>query len=70
MKKLGKYKSDIELFFKTTVLTCIIIACVTFIWQGSCCVFEAVQSRLFGDDRPAIIVGAEYIKIFELEIFF
>lgn len=70
MKILKESKNDIELFFRTTIFTCIIISCVAFVWYGSCSVFEAAQNRLFGDDRPAIVVDSEYVKIFELELYF
>lgn len=61
---------SLKIFLKTVAVTvcCIVFFAVAYL--GVVRVYEAMQSRLFSDDRAAVVIGKDYIKFFDVELYF
>ena len=61
---------SLKIFLKTVAAT---VCCLLFFlsaYLGIVKVYEAMQSRLFSDERAAVIIGEDYIKFFDIELHF
>ncbi len=70
MKKEFKIKDyKIKAFFRAFCVTLICIGCVAGTYLGCCEAYDAIRKTCFDDDRGAVVIGEEYIKFFDLEIY-
>lgn len=61
---------SLKIFLKTVAAT---VCCLLFFlsaYLGVVKVYEAMQSRLFSDERAAVIIGEDYIKFLDIELHF
>lgn len=58
------------IYLKTVLITslCLLMLCAVYI--GVCDVYEAMRERLYSDNRSAVIIGENYFKFFDKEIYF
>ena len=61
---------SLKIYLKTVAVTAFCISLVFGTYMGFCSVYEAMQKRLFDDDRGAVVIGGKYIKIFDKEFYF
>lgn len=61
---------SLKIFLKTVAAT---VCCLIFFlsaYLGVIKVYEAMHTRLFSDERAAVIIGEDYIKFFDIELYF
>jgi hypothetical protein len=61
---------DVKVFFKSAAVTALVIICFIGAYLGCCKTYEEMRKNLFDDHRSAVIIGREYIKFFDKEIYF
>ncbi len=61
---------SLKLFFKTVAATSCCLLFLSFAYLGIVRVYEAMQSRLFSDERAAVVIGEGYLKFFDIELYF
>ncbi len=58
-------KKDIKTALRAAAVTAVCIICFTLIYLGCALSFEAIQQVCFGETRPAVAIGEEYIRFFD-----
>ncbi len=61
---------SLKTFLKTVTVTVCCILFLSFAYLGVVRIYESMQSILFADDRAAVVIGEDYIKFFDIEIYF
>ncbi len=67
MKKLKT--KEARAFFRAFILTLVCIFCLAGIYLGFCGAYEGVRQIGFGDSRGAVMIGENYIKFFDAELY-
>ena len=61
---------SLKIYFKTVLITSFCISLLLSTYIGFCNVYEAMRMRLFDDNRGAVVIGEDYFKFFDIEIYF
>lgn len=66
--KINFKRKEIKAFLRAFFMTFVSILCVGGIYLGFCESYEAIRRTCFGDERGAVIIGEDYIKFFDFEL--
>lgn len=58
-------KQDIKIALRAASITAVCIICFAVIYLGCALSFEAIQQVCFGQTRPAVAIGEDYIRFFD-----
>ena len=61
---------SLKIFLKTVAVTSVCIIIFLSAYLGVVRIYESMQSRLFSDERAAVVIGEDYIKFFNIELYF
>lgn len=65
MKIKGK---ETKLFIRASILTAVVLLCSTAVFLGICKSYEEIRRISFGEERAAVFIGREYIRILDFII--
>lgn len=60
----------VRIFFRSAAMTAVVLFCITAVFLGICESWEAIRQVSFKDDRPAVYLGNEGIRILDFELEF
>lgn len=61
---------SLKIYLKTVFVTAFCVLLLSGTYIGICNVYESMQKRLFDDERGAVVIGENYLKFFDMEIYF
>ena len=64
---MSKIKRNIKIFIKSAVTTAALLFVVSFAYLTLCETYEAIRKNGFNDNRKAVIISQNYIKVFDFE---
>jgi hypothetical protein len=65
MKIKGK---ETKLFIRASILTAVVLLCSTAVFLGICKSYEEIRRISFGEERSAVFIGKDHIRILDLVI--
>lgn len=67
MKRKNK---NIRIFWRSALLTAVTVFCVAAIFLGVCKSYEEMQKLMQGQEKSAVYIGRDKIRILDFEIEF
>ncbi len=58
----------IRTFLRSAVMTAVVLSCITAVFLGMCKSWEAIREISFKDERPAVHISKETVRILDFEI--
>ena len=63
-------RKSLEIYFRSAAITAVAILCIAIIYFGICASYQEMRRTCFSDERRAVIISANYIKFFDIELDF
>lgn len=67
MKRNNK---NIRIFWRSALLSAVTVFCITMIFFGICKSYEEMQKLMHGQEKSAVYIGQDKVRIFDFEIEF
>ncbi len=61
-------RKQISLFIRSAILTAVVLFCSAAVFLGICKSYEEIRRISFGEERAAVFIGREYIRILDFII--
>ena len=61
---------SLKLFLRSAVLTAVVLSCIAAVFLGICKSYEAIRQVSFGEEKSAVALTEEGIRILDFNINF
>ena len=58
----------IRTFLRSAIMTAVVLFCITAVFLGICESWEAIRRISYKDERPAVYISEETVRILDFEI--
>ena len=59
---------SVKLFFRSAIITAVVLSCIAAVFLGICKSYEAIRQVSFGQERKAVEITDEGVRILDFTI--
>ena len=65
---MGKKKRQLRIFIRSATITAVVLICISAVFLGICESYEGIRRISFKEERSAVYIGHDHIRILDFVI--